>query len=75
MNWIKVEDELPKIDESDRWNKETKQSKDVLCYHPDYGLRFGRYYYSAGFWTINGVTSSSGVKVTHWMPLSEPPSN
>lgn len=73
MQWVAVSERLPAIDESDNWNKEHKISKDVLTYSKEWGMRFGRYFYGSEFWTINGVSSSNGVKVDYWMPLPEPP--
>lgn len=71
-SWVATTEKLPAIDESDNWNKEHKISKDVLTYSKEWGMRFGRYFYGAEFWTINGVSSSNGVKVDYWM-LVEPP--
>ena len=70
--WVAVSERLPEIDHSDKWNSEYKITKDVLCWSKEWGMRFGRYFYSAEFWTINGVTSSNGVTVEYWMAV-EPP--
>jgi len=73
MNWIKSNEQVPPIDTNDKWNAEHGISKDVRCYSPSYGQRNGRYFHSANFWQMDGVTSSEGVKVTHWMPNPENP--
>lgn len=70
--WISVEDELPPIDETDDWNRKTQISKDVFT-HSKFGMIRGRYIHTAKFWTVDGVTSSDGIAVTHWQPLPNPP--
>lgn len=72
MRWVAVSERLPEIDTSDKWNSDNKITKDVLCWSKEWGMRFGRYFYSAGFWTINGVTSSNGVIVEYWMDVTPP---
>jgi hypothetical protein len=71
-SWVATTEKLPAIDESDNWNKEHKISKDVLTYSKEWGMRFGRYFYSAEFWTINGVTSSNEVQVDYWQEVKPP---
>ena len=72
--WVRVEDGLPPIDESDEWNKKTNQSIEVWTYS-DFGMKQGRYYHHKehSLWTIDGASSSKGITVTHWMPLPQPP--
>lgn len=72
MRWVAVSERLPEIDTSDKWSNDNKITKDVLCWSKEWGMRFGRYFYSAGFWTINGVTSSNGVIVEYWMDVKPP---
>ena len=64
--WISVEDELPK-----RWRENDKEQTliNYQIYSPEYGVDVGNYLKPAGVWTIMGLP----VKVTHWMPLPEPP--
>lgn len=71
-NWISVETELPPIDEDDNWNKKHGISKDVWTFS-DFGMRKGRYFHNAGFWTVDNVTATNGVKVTHFQFLPKPP--
>src|ERR1700676_4682506 len=66
--WISVNESLPEVDKEDEWNSEHQISKDIWT-HSKYGMRKGRYYHSADHWTIDNVTSSDGIKVTHWIPL------
>ena len=68
--WIKTEDQLPSIDESDSWNKLHKVSIEVFT-HSEFGMRKGRYYYHSDGWSITSVTGT--VSVTHWQPLPAPP--
>ena len=70
--WISVDDRLPKIDTSNKWNNDNKITKDVLCYSKEWGMRFGRYFHLAGFWTVNGVTSSKGIDVEFWKEINPP---
>lgn len=72
LKWVSVNERLPEIDNSDEWNKNCKITKDVLTCSKWYGMRFGRYYYLAGFWTVEGVTSSNGVEVDFWMDVPPP---
>ena len=64
--WISVEDELPK-----RWRENDKEQTliNYQIYSPEYGVDVGNYLKPAGVWVIMGLP----VKVTHWMPLPEPP--
>jgi hypothetical protein len=71
-SWVATTEKLPDIDQDDKWNKEYQITKDVLTYSKEWGMRFGRYHYMSGNWTINGVTSSKGVNVDYWM-LVKPP--
>lgn len=65
--WISVKDKLPKDDMR------------VLVYRDDYtdSIYFGRYFYSlheprdVPIFGIGGIGQTD--KVTHWMPLPEPP--
>lgn len=72
MNWVSTKEKLPNIDTSEQWNTDHKITKEVLCLTKEYGYRFGRYFHLAGFWTVNGVTSSNGVEVEYWAELSSP---
>ena len=64
MSWISVEERLP---------KRTMPPKDVLVYHDlGCGMFIDRAWYS---YEKNKWVSNLGMnlKVTHWMPLPEPP--
>lgn len=68
MKWIKTSDKLPPVDKSNDWNKNNSITKDVWTFS-EFGTHVGRYFHSAEMWTINNVTSSRGIKVSHWMNL------
>lgn len=65
-DWISVEKELPSIDESEEWNKTHKISPRLLTYSKDWGIRLGQYFGLAEIWNVDGVSSSNGIKVTHF---------
>ncbi len=58
--WISVEDRLPETTMG--WS-----AKDVLCCC-DYSIQVGRTHHGKWINIHNGP-----IKVTHWMPLPEPP--
>ncbi len=62
--WISVKDRLP---------EEHKDAHDelinYLCYMPGYGIDIANYVKPAGVWVCMGIPT----KVTHWMPLPDPP--
>jgi len=70
--WISVEERLPEIDEDKDWNKLNKISKDVLAYSKIWGMRFGRYFHHADFWTVDNTSSSNGIKVEYWKEITPP---
>lgn len=70
--WISVEDKLPEVDETDDWNRLNKISKDVMTYSKTWGMRFGRYFYNAAFWTVDNVSSSNGIEVEYWKEITAP---
>lgn len=72
MEWVLASKELPPIDESDKWNKKTSTSKDVLTYSKEFGLRFGRYNHFIKEWSLNNITSNKPLKVKHWMEIITP---
>lgn len=59
MEWIKVEDRLPKDDSF------------YLIAFDDRGIRFGSYLQNDGWRDVDGKLYD-GI-VTHWMPLPDPP--
>ena len=71
-SWVATSERLPEIDQNDKWNKDNQITKDVLTYSKEWGMKFGRYHYMAGFWTIQGVTSSNGVNVDYWVEIKPP---
>lgn len=72
--WVSVNERLPEIDTADKWNEQMGQSIEVWT-HSDFGMRQGRYFHKGAHWSVNGVTSSNGIKVTHWHLLPSPPIN
>ena len=67
MEWIRVEDELPETD------------VDVLVMFgknepPCQGVMMGHRSYRSRDWVIrNSYGSTTTTKITHWMPLPDPP--
>lgn len=64
--WISVEERLP-----ERWRMDDKDRTliNYLVYSPDYGVDLGNWVKNAKMWVCMGIPA----KVTHWMPLPEPP--
>lgn len=62
--WINVNKKLPeKLHEADG------TLVNYLIYMPEYGVDVGNYLEPAKTWVCMGIP----CKVTHWMPLPEPP--
>ena len=64
FGWISVKGEPPK-----EWKAADGTLINYLVYMPEYGVDVGNYVETAGTWVCMGLP----VKVTHWMPLPEPP--
>lgn len=62
--WISVEVELPK-----KWKDADGTLINYLVFMPEYGVDVGNYLQPAKLWACLGLP----VKVTHWMPMPEPP--
>ena len=62
--WISVEERLP-----DEWRDNSGELVNYLIYMPEYGVDVGNYALPVKTWLCMGVPR----KVTHWMPLPEPP--
>lgn len=62
--WISVEERLP-----EEWRKHDGDLVNYLIFMPDYGVDIGNYAKPVKKWICMGVP----CKVTHWMPLPEPP--
>lgn len=62
--WINVEDRLP-----DKFKDANGVLINYLCYMPDYGVDVANYIQPVDEWVCMGIPA----KVTHWMPLPEPP--
>lgn len=72
ITWIKTSDKMPDVDMSDSWNKSNHISKRLLIYTKEFGIGFGRFYHKADMWTMEGVSSSNGIQVSHWAELNKP---
>lgn len=55
----------------ERWRMEDKEKTliNYLVYMPEYGVDIGNWLKPAKRWMVMGIPA----KVTHWMPLPEPP--
>lgn len=62
--WISVKDKLPK-----EWKEKGGDLINYLVFMPEYGVDVGNYAKPVKTWLCMGVP----CKVTHWMPLPEPP--
>lgn len=64
--WISVEERLPEY-----WRMGDKDNTliNYLVYMPEYGVDVGNWLKPAKRWVVMGIPA----KVTHWMPLPEPP--
>lgn len=62
--WISVEERLP-----DEWRDNSGELVNYLIYMPEYGVDVGNYALPVKTWICMGAP----CKVTHWMPLPEPP--
>ncbi|WP_192941014.1 DUF551 domain-containing protein [Morganella morganii] len=65
MNWISVEDELPR--------PVTQQAMFIVC--TENGVGVAKYDYGFGEVYFDGNTQYHGDKVTHWMPMPTSPFN
>ena len=63
-SWISVEDRLPK-----EWKEKGGDLINYLVFMPEYGVDVGNYAKPVKTWLCMGIP----CKVTHWMPLPEPP--
>ena len=71
MEWISVKDRLPKT------NKKFGDSDYLLCY-TEFGEQVVCWYKKDLGWIVANFKADSSPlrhKVTHWMPLPNPPSN
>lgn len=64
MQGISVEERLP-----DEWRDNSGELVNYLIYMPEYGWDVGNYALPVKTWLCMGIP----CKVTHWMPLPEPP--
>lgn len=66
--WISVKDRLPEI-------KEHYCSELVMCYSPDGEIEYLFDYYEMNVFGQGCFTTekNSGITITHWQPLPEPP--
>ena len=63
-SWISVDDRLPEL-----WREADGNLINYLVYMPEYGVDVGNYAASVKTWLCMGIP----CKVTHWMPLPQPP--
>lgn len=63
MNWISVEDELPR--------PVTQNTMFIVC--TENGVGVATYDYAFGEVSFDGNTNYHGDKVTHWMPMPNRP--
>lgn len=64
MPWISVKDSLPEA-----WKEKGGDLINYLVFMPEYGVDVGNYAKPVKTWLCMGIP----CKVTHWMPLPEPP--
>ena len=64
LKWISVKERLP-----EKWQYADGTLVNHLIYMPEYGADVGNYFQPAKSWVCMGIPA----KVTHWMPLPEPP--
>lgn len=62
--WISVEERLP-----EEWRVKGGDLVNYLVYMPEYGVDVGNYAKPVKTWLCMGIP----CKVSHWMPLPEPP--
>lgn len=62
--WISVKERLP-----EEWQEADGTLVNYQIYMPEYGVDIGNYMKPAKAWVCMGLP----CKVTHWMPLPEPP--
>ena len=63
-DWISVEERLP-----EEWRDDSGDLINYMVFMPEYGVDIGNYLKPANTWVCMGIP----CKVTHWMPLPEPP--
>jgi hypothetical protein len=73
--WILVSERLPERDALDSWNKEHNISAQILLYMSGTGVVYGRYYGNpiSPHFQVTGYIGFDQSRITHWMPLPEPP--
>ena len=64
FKWISVKDALP-----EDWKEKGGDLINYLVFMPEYGVDVGNYAKPVKTWLCMGIP----CKVTHWMPLPEPP--
>lgn len=62
--WISVKEQLP-----EKWKGADGTLINYMVYMPGYGVDVGNYLQPTERWVCMGIP----CKVTHWMPLPEPP--
>ena len=62
--WISVKEKVP-----EKWQTESEDLINYMVFMPEYGVDIGNYLKPAKAWVCMGIP----CKVTHWMPLPEPP--
>lgn len=71
-DWIKANENKPRINKSDKFCFENKTSIRVLTYSNDLGLGMGVYLHNSGYWVVDGYYSSKGTQVEYWQEIKLP---
>jgi len=74
MQFIKVSDGLPPVNENDQWDFKNGISKRVVVLAGDFVPMFGRYYYNekSPRWRMEGLYGFDQNIITHWMEIILP---
>lgn len=68
-NGVTVQQWNPASQPPEVWRDKNGELVNYQVYMPEYGVDVGNYMKTGNFWLCMGIP----CKVTHWMPLPEPP--